>query len=245
MKKAYAADKVSKIKNPEIIIGLVGPIGVNLELVIDQLSTQLKIVGYEADHVKITDILRRYPFSINVDESSYTNRYLSLISEADRVCEDYGSPDFLARLAIAKVRELRHAVTKSYSTPALGRAYIIRQLKREAEVDLLKKVYGRKFVLVSVYLNEKDRREALVKRISEYNATTSSDEENSKEAIALMSRDAQEENEVHGQEVSLIFHKGDVFVDGASKTAIEATIARFIQAFFGHNSVSPTRIEYG
>jgi deoxycytidylate deaminase len=60
-----------------------------------------------------------------------------------------------------------------------------------------------------------------------------------------MSRDAQEENEVHGQEVSLIFHKGDVFVDGASKTAIEATISRFVQAFFGHNSVSPTRMEYG
>ncbi|RWM21186.1 MAG: deoxycytidylate deaminase [Mesorhizobium sp.] len=236
---------VSTIKNPEIFIGLVGPIGVNLDLVIEQISTQLQIVGYESTVVKITDILRSPPFSIKVDDSSYTNRYLSLIAEADRVCKDYGSPDFLARLAIAQIREVRQKITGAYSTPAFGRAYIIRQLKREAEVELLKKVYGRKFILVSVFLNEKDRRETLVKRIAEYTATTSSDEDNDKEAIALMSRDAQEEKEVHGQEVSLIFHKGDVFVDGASKSAIEKTISRFIQAFFGHNGISPTRMEYG
>jgi hypothetical protein len=164
LKKPYTAAKVSNIANPEIFIGLVGPIGVNLELVIEQLSTQLKIVGYDTDLVKITDILRDKPFSINIDESSYTKRYLSLISEADRICKDYGSPDFLARLAIAKIREIRQQFTGAYSRPALGRAYIIRQLKREAEVELLKKVYGRKFVLVSVYLNERDRRESLVKK---------------------------------------------------------------------------------
>lgn len=146
---------------------------------------------------------------------------------------------------MAKIREIRKIKNGNSSSPVLGTAYIIRQLKRAAEVDLLKKVYGKKFILVSVFLNEVDRREILVKKIASYNATTSSDEENNREALALMSRDSQEENELHGQEVSLIFHKGDIFVDGAHKTSIESTISRFIKAFFGHNGISPNRMEYG
>lgn len=245
MKKPYSGIAVKKITNPEIVIGLVGPIGVDLDLVFEQLSVQLKIVEYHAELIRITDILREPPFSIRVDDSSFTNRYLSLISESDRICRNYGSSDFLARLAMAKIREFRKIKNGDYSSPVFGTAYIIRQLKRSAEVELLKKVYGKKFILVSVFLNEVDRREGLVKRIASYNATTSSDEENNREALSLMSRDAQEDNELHGQEVSLIFHKGDVFVDGAHKTAIESTISRFIKAFFGNNGISPNRMEYG
>lgn len=245
MTKPYATERVTNISNPELIIGLVGPIGVDLDLVFDQLSTQLGIVGYKSHLVKITSILTDPPFSIKIDDSSYTKRYLSLISEADRICQRYGSADFLARLAMARIREIRKKVTGDYKRPALGHAYIVRQLKREGEVELLKKVYGRKFILVSVYLSERDRRESLLKKISSYNATASSDDDNIQEASSLMSRDSQEENEVHGQEVSLIFHKGDVFVDGAHKTATEQTISRFIQAFFGHNGISPNRNEYG
>lgn len=245
LKKNYTPDAISKIANPEIVIGLVGPIGVNLDAVIEQISTQLHIVGYKAEHIKITTMLQEPPFNVKISDDSFTNRYLSLIAAADKVCMQYGSADFLARLAIARIREIRKSVTGAYSKPALGRAYIIRQLKREAEVDLFKKVYGRKFILVSVYLNEKDRRDAIVKKISEFAPSTSTDEDNLKEAIALMSKDAQEENEVHGQEVSLIFHKGDVFVDGATKNGIELTISRFVQAFFGHNGISPSRTEYG
>lgn len=245
LKKSYANSAVQKITEPELFIGLVGPIGVDLDLVYEQLSDNLKIVGYSCNLVKITDILREVPFSIKVDDSSYTKRYMSLISEADRICRDYGSSDFLARLAMARIREFRKNISGSYSTPATGNAYIIRQLKREAEVDLLKRVYGRKFILVSVFLNEKERRDSLVKRIATYNATTTSDDQNNQDALALMSKDSQEENETHGQEVSLIFHKGDVFVDGANKTAIGSTIGRFINAFFGHNGISPNKNEYG
>nr|WP_246549026.1 anti-phage dCTP deaminase [Ancylobacter oerskovii] len=245
MKKSYAPAKIAKIKNPELIIGLVGPIGVDLDLVFEQLSAQLKNVEYNSHLVKITDILTNPPFLIKIDNRSYTKRYLSLISEADRICKEYGSADFLARLSIANIREIRKGITGSYVEPALGNAYIIRQLKREAEVDLLKRVYGRKFILVSVFLNEKNRREELIKKISSYDATATNDDENVIEATELMSRDAQEENEEHGQEVSLIFHRGDVFVDGANRTAIERTISRFVSALFGHNGISPNRNEYG
>lgn len=245
MKKTSTNKDIEKIFDPEIIIGLVGPIGVELDIVIDQIQTQLQSVNYKSHIIKITDILKDPPFSIKIDESSFSKRYLSLISEADRICAAYGSADFLARLSVAKIRDIRKSITSDISKPAFANAYIIRQLKREAEVDLLKKIYGRKFILVSVYLNESDRRDALIKKISQYNATTSSDQININEANTLMSKDSQEENEIHGQEVSLIFHKGDVFVDGANKSAIEITISRFIKAFFGHNGVSPTRMEYG
>lgn len=245
MKNSYTNAKIASINNPELIIGLVGPIGVDLDLVYEQLSIELKIVGYNSHLVKITDILADPPFSIRIDNSSYTQRYLSLISEADRICHEYGSSDFLVRLAMANIRELRKSITGSYSEPALGNAYIIRQLKREAEVELLKKVYGKKFLLVSVFLNEKERKNSLIKRISSYTSSATNDDSNNIEASSLMSRDAQEENQLHGQEVSLIFHKGDVFVDGANRTAIERTISRFVKAFFGHNGISPNRNEYG
>ena len=46
LKTQRRAGRLSVIRNPELVFGLVGPIGVNLDAVVDALSVELKEVGY-------------------------------------------------------------------------------------------------------------------------------------------------------------------------------------------------------
>ena len=54
-----------------------------------------------------------------------------------------------------------------------------------------------------------------------------------------------QEDEANGQEVSEIFHKGDLFIDCSRSASVEASMRRFVRAFFGHNGISPRKNEYG
>jgi cytidine deaminase len=64
-------------------------------------------------------------------------------------------------------------------------------------------------------------------------------------ADQLIERDASEEGESLGQQLRDTFHLADVFIDGLNKQEMEAKIARFINALFGKNDISPSKDEYG
>ncbi|MER9937550.1 anti-phage dCTP deaminase [Mesorhizobium sp. M0088] len=243
--KKKQIENIDTVSNPELVFGIVAPIGVNIDLVMDSLNSELTNVGYRVTPIKITSILEMPPFNISVDNSSYFNRYKSLISGADKLCEKFSSRDFLAKLAIVKIREERQKSTGNINSPDLGRAYVVRQFKRKKEIDLMRKTYGRKFIQISIYLDEASRRDWLTKKIGEYKASTKTDVDCETEAIKLIQIDASEVDQRYGQEVSEIFHRGDLFVDSGNKSIVEASIRRFVRALFGYNGVSPTKAEYG
>jgi hypothetical protein len=60
-------------------------------------------------------------------------------------------PSAIAGIGIAKVREKRAELCGSQTSPALGQAYILRQFKRPEEVEMMRRVYGRKFIQVSLF----------------------------------------------------------------------------------------------
>lgn len=76
--KLTPADTVS---NPEVVFGIVGPIGVNIEAVIEYLSDSLTRVKYNPCIVHITDILNRVKSLPVVDAKTYDGRYHSLIKK--------------------------------------------------------------------------------------------------------------------------------------------------------------------
>lgn len=239
-------DSLKPITNPELVFGIVSPIGINIDLVINVLETELASVGYNTKYLKITNILQQEPFKIKVNNNSFFERYNSLIAGANDLCRKFGSADFLAKLAITWIRQERSKLTQSTDEPSLGTAYIIRQFKRSAEVDLMRKAYGKKFIQLSLYVDPVYRKEWLIKKLSEDDKNMQRDTEYEKQAVDLINRDAMEEDqEDHGQEVSEIFYKGDMFVDCSKIKNVESSIKRFIKAFFGHNGISPTKAEYG
>ncbi|MER9223011.1 deaminase [Mesorhizobium sp. M0644] len=239
------------IDNPELVIGLVGPIGVNLDAIVGFLEHSLKAVAYQTQVIHITRVMRDLIPNMQVDEDSYSARYRSLIANSDAVRRGINNQAALACLAISEIRRLRQELQPALEpkdareTPLLGTAFIVRQFKREEEISLLRQVYGRKFVQISVYSDKDERRSQLVRKIKDFGTGTVEDDEAEKQAIDLISIDNNEVDDDYGQRVSDVFHRGDVFVRGEDNQTSANTVDRFIQAFFGHNSFSPTKTEYG
>jgi hypothetical protein len=115
---------------PELIIGLVGPIGVDLDLVTSSLSDALRDVDYSPQTLRITQLMREVPTGITIQESPYIASFRSRIAYANRVCELLERSDAMAILAISAIREMRREETGNPEQPIPNRAYIIRQFKR-------------------------------------------------------------------------------------------------------------------
>jgi deoxycytidylate deaminase len=230
---------------PEIFIGLVGPIGVDLETVEAAIVRELKHLDYESIPIRVTDLMTAVETGVALEWNSYSEKYHRLIKYADKVCELADSSAALGALVVARIRSERRRITSNENRPALGHAYVIRQFKRPEEIDLMRKTYGRKFIQISVTASDKDRRQRLVESIKNFDEQTRHDSDCQKNAIDLIKKDFDEGEEAFGQRISKIFHLGDLFVYGMNKKNIEENIKRFFEAFFGHNGMSPTKMEYG
>jgi deoxycytidylate deaminase len=232
---------------PELIIGLVGPIGVDLDLAASLLTDALRDVGYETSSLRITQLMREVPTGLNIDETPYIASFRSRIAYANKVCELLDRSDAMAILAISAIRQIRREKAGDPETPIEAMAYIIRQFKRPSEVKLLRSVYGRQFVQISVYAPQQDRidRIALKERASRGGLVDEADV--IAEAHKLVMQDDKEADAAKdfGQNVQDAFPLGDVFINAVNRPSCKATIDRFVQAFFGNNEITPTHDEYG
>jgi deoxycytidylate deaminase len=118
-------------------------------------------------------------------------------------------------------------------------------VKRPEEVELLREVYGRQFVLISAYGSEADRKAILEEALKRSMPIGTSPVEISGFAEDLIFRDADEEGRRYGQHLRDTFPLADVFVDGIAKSAMTAKVGRFVDALFGRNEIAPTKNEYG
>ena len=65
------------------------------------------------------------------------------------------------------------------------------------------------------------------------------------EARRLIEIDENEEESAFGQQLGEIFHLGDFFVNSSDSNNMSMKCQHFIRAFFGDNSKSPNRDEFG
>jgi deoxycytidylate deaminase len=233
------------VHDPELVFGIVGPIGVDIDAVIDSLSKTLKEVGYKSLIIHLTQLIDDPRIKVKRDFSTYYNRYRSLIDYANAFRRLAKSAAAMAGVAVVKVRELRAAKSGTAMTPARGTAYIVRQFKRTEEIDLMRQVYGRKFIQVSVFGSSVDRRRVMMEKIRSFEASPKTDAECEAQAIDLIEIDHNQKDDINGQRIADVFHLGDVFVDGIDPTKADQTIRRFIKAFFGDTKASPDKDEYG
>jgi hypothetical protein len=159
------------IHNPELVFGIVGPIGVELDALMEALGNALRAVNYRPAPIHLTELMRNERVKVKLDFTTYHSRYLSLIRYANTYCRLAKSRAALAGLAIKRIRELRAGLTRDANSPARGTAYIVRQFKRPEEIELMRRVYGRKFVQVSVFGSALERREVLINKIRRYEAS--------------------------------------------------------------------------
>jgi cytidine deaminase len=232
-------------RDPELIFGLVGPIGVDLEYVTDVLGDSLANVGYDAKILRITELMREVDTGLPLDASGYIESFKQRIAYANRVCEMLKRNDALSILAVSAIRQFRAEQGCAEEDPLPKQAFIIRQLKRPEEIKLLRSVYGRQFVQVSVHGPQDYRiRRITVKEVQNSRGLVKNAEAESL-ARVLIQQDEKESKYDHGQNVRDAFPLADVFIEGPDRVSCRETIDRFVTALFGDNSASPTHDEYG
>lgn len=245
-------NELAQIKFPEIVFGIAGAVGIDTSQVTDVLSDALSSVGYKAQRIKITSEMYKSTGDSPPEPSlDYFKTIDAKIGYANEQRSKRGDPALMAQIGIRAIRRerLKLALEKNphdvedFNIPERA-AYIINQLKRPEEVALLRKVYGRQFVLVSAYGSFSDRRSLIIRRIKSSGHAQLPEHEVNALAESLISTDA-EESHPFGQRLRETFHLADVFVDGIQRADTEFHTERFIDAFFGRTDLSPSKEEYG
>jgi deoxycytidylate deaminase len=243
------ADEPRLLSHPELVIGIAGPIGIDIEAMSDEIARALRLVNYDSGIVRVTNLMIAHPAPDVVQNGpDYFSLMNFKMNYANKLCEEASDPEFLMRVAIEGIhceREKLLAQRRSQAEAAADAAYIIRQLKRPNEVELLRRVYGKQFILISGYGSEAHRRERIIAKGKASLPLSTKLPEIEKKASALLLRDHDEGQSKHGQHLRDTFHLADVFVDGINRDRMRGGIERFFQAFFGRVDIGPTKIEYG
>jgi len=238
---------------PELFFGVAAPIGCDVDSVTGALEDALKSVDYEVVHIRISNgIVDLLHFKDNKDFDLSTTE--GKIDGGNKVCQLYNDNSILSAKAIKDIRIRRQDLNEQrkifvpevspQDIPVKRCAYIIRQLKRIEEVDLLSKTYGKHFVQISITNDFENRLRKIKTQLMTENPGLKTDELDSK-SRAIISRDENEISDQFGQRLSDIFPLGDIFIDARSYEQIKLKMYRFINAFFGRNDIAPTKFEFG
>ena len=230
---------LTPLPHPELVFGLIGPVGVNLAPVISALTRGLKTLNYNAKTIQLSKQIEAF-FGSDYSKESEDMRITNLMNEGTKLRVDSKRGDAVALLGIMEIRRVRQEEFRSRSE---SNAYILRSLKHPHEVETLRNVYGKGFFLISAYSPREVRVAALADRITKsqfghaHKARSKAEE--------LVERDEMEESTTLGQDVKDAFPLADLFVDSTNKSSLEAQINRFLELLFGNVFLTPTRDEQG
>jgi deoxycytidylate deaminase len=241
--------------DPEMVFGVVCPLGTDIHPVMTALENSLHSVCYTYDHIRLSQLLREECSEPPPQEGEAG--YLEAMMQAgDDFRKRVGSGAALAILAIISIWKRRaQKLSLSDDRPAVEisdedegapsikrHAHILRSLKHPDEANLLRSVYGNRFVLVGVSAPEPIRRQFVNEQLSEERNSFNADDV-AAEADRLIRRDARDPDNEFGQNVKRTFELADVFVDGSLPTKATAEIGRFIELLFSAPFITPTQSE--
>lgn len=233
------------IERPELIFGLVGAIGTDMDMVSRILSSELQKVRYESKHIKVTDTLKYFDHNFEVVSSPLEKKYATLMDAGNYLREKLVRNDAFALLSVAAIRHIRLGITKARDKAATGTAYILRQFKHPDEIEALRAIYGRAFIQISAYCTEQSRLDTLTQKIANSHHKEHRLESYKGKAFDLIARDHEEEGNDSGQKLRETFSLADVVIDAQDEGTARSSCARFIRAYFGDPFVTPTKDEYG
>lgn len=233
---------------PEIVVGLVGAVGTDLYLIAELAETILREFDYRVEEVislskLLDDIVREHPLPSEPREAYMDSR----MSAGNELRRDLGHGEALAEFAIAEIMRRRRAIQAANDhpreKPPEAVAYILRSLKHQAEVVLLREIYRERFVCISAHAPREERIKRLAGVIADSHGSTDRHDWDA-EATRLAQRDEAEENDF-GQDVRGTFPKADFFIDASHRTVAAQQLKRCLRAWFGDPFASPTPEEFG
>ena len=228
---------------PDIVIGIVSPVGTGLKTTLTSLKKEFGEKGYTVEHIKISDQFPSYADTfgyVGLTTKTRYDRIESYITFGNYLRDNMGGRT-LSAVAISVIAERRP------SDKSRGNVFIVDQLKTEQELDLLREVYGASFFQLSVYSARDVRVDYLATEMAHENKKRDANYFRGR-AETLVARDEDEFNEPNGQKVGKIFQFADVVLNAdraEDHDNVAVQVKRFVDLLFGHNGYSPNRLEYG
>ena len=121
-----------RAQDPELVIGIVSPVGANRSALTEALEEELRSYGYECEHIRLSEFLSRLDLAdlgielVNEPEARRIETYMNAGTALRRKTQ---YPDVLA---IYSVSEIAHP--RKDARPQPRHAYILDSLKHPAEV---------------------------------------------------------------------------------------------------------------
>lgn len=218
----------------EIVIGFVGPVGVDSGKFHELAKKRLGAFGYDAELIKVSEEIDK------LQADDYLKTALATKPEFDRILTHMQAGDELRRLAEEKSGKdarglLAYAVaTKigkarpldkndpSQTLPMARQAWLVSSLKNPTEVEILRSVYREGFFLIGLYASETERKKALVLRgMTE------------EQASKLIEMDLQG-GAKSGQQTRKTFELADAWIEN------EDQLVRLLDLIFGNSFQTPS-----
>jgi len=233
---------------PELVIGLVGPVGTELHQLARSIEERLSAFRYRSAYIRVSQLIQSWcepELATVITASKGGDRIRHLMNAGDGLRRKAGKGDALVPLIVSAIRAARSGLQKDGNGNARMQAndvcYIIDSLKHPAEVKTLRGLYGDRFVLISAFDSEEARSTNLKNAIAKAHVSTET-EGFKEQADDLIKIDAKRPGERFGQNVRETFPLGDFFVRVAE--GYEAPLNRFLDVYFGSPYLTPLRSEY-
>ena len=212
----------------ELVIGLVGAVGSQMGSVEEALISVFNVLNYKCERIRLIELLHEIEKWRDLPHNREDERIRTHMDAGDEFRRLVRSNDALAVLGVASIRRLREQVTKDQDKPRQRCAYLLRSLKHPEEVECLREIYGRAFILIAAYSPREERVQHLANKIaqSRYGATS---EQCRPDAELLVNRDQQDSEIAHGQNVRAAFPMADVFIATTNKLTMERKIESFLE----------------
>lgn len=231
---------------PELFFGLVGAVGTDLARTQEWLEQALRAVGYTPLSLRLSSLLSSYfeqTEEISTEKIAEEDKRITHFMElGDRLRSKTNGGDAVTLLAIPAVRNYRQEKIGDATQPLFGHAFILNSLKHPDEVEMLRRLYGDSFFVISTYSPVEKRLKALKKKIAK--SYMSMEEENfTSQARDLINVDQKRPGNDLGQNVRDTFPLADIFI--SSERTGRDQIKRFIDLLFGNPFITPTIDEHG
>ena len=228
------------MERSELIIALVGPAGVRLTTLADELKGSLRAFGYKYVDIRLSQLLDRVQPMERPPSHNEFERIRGLQNQGNAFRRQLGRGDALALAAILAIREKREELRGDPDNIARGYAFVLHQLKHPDEVDLLRKVYGANFLLLAGHAPKDKREQDLAESLARKDGQSNQDAEYQRRASELIEIDEKEADDF-GQNTRDTYPKADFF---SNLTHHGYDIHRFVELFFGHPFHTPQAEEY-
>lgn len=227
-------DEIDATHTEEIVFALCGPIGTPIHSVAEVLNRLLdEEYNYKPTIIRLSNFIEKKK-KIKSNLSPF-DRYQSLINAGNELRNETCN-SILAELGIADISiERNRALKEGEKFQPQRVSHIFDSIKNQAELDILRMVYGRLLVTIGVFSSIGDR----LKCLHEIGIKDSKIHE-------LIDRDSGEEFS-HGQNVQKIFPQVDFFVNGGlgDRPEFEKKLKRVLDLVTKRRIITPTVEETG